>query len=137
MPFIGIPWAVATAIGSLAGAGAGIGQTIYNDVSQPGAPQQPAPPTAAQNITAEVQKRAAEANTVNQQIPGIEAQTSGGLSDQAYQNLGSSAAGIPGTFGQGGFDLNNLLSQLNGGGSGNPTNLLNLASGSSGGSITG
>jgi hypothetical protein len=111
------------------GAATALGTGIYSAVNQPGQPQQPAPPTAAQNVQAEVNKRSQEAQIVNRQIPDLIANTSGGLSDQAYQTGGSSAAGIPGTFGAGGIDLNQIMTLLGGGNNQPPTDLVSLASG--------
>jgi len=124
-------------IATIAGSGVSAGLGIYNAVSGGGGgqPATPPVPTAAQNIQAEVNKRSQEAQIVNRQIPDLISQTSGGLSDQAYQTAGSSAAGLPGTFGAGGIDLNSILSFLGGGPTnpGNnsqpPTDLVSLASG--------
>jgi len=43
---------------------------------------------------------------------------------------------VTGGIRAGGFDMNSILQLLQGGSGGNPTNLLSLASGSTGGSIT-
>lgn len=119
------------AIGGLAGTGLGLASAL----NQPSAPSAPPPPTAAQNVAAEVAKRQAEAQTVSRQIPSLVDQTSGGLSDQSYQTYGSTAAGAPGTFGQGGLNLDSIMSFLGMGNTGGPTNLMQLAS--TGPSITG
>ena len=123
-------------IATILGTGVGVGTGIYNATQSGGGQPATTPvPTAAQNIQAEVNKRSQEAQIVNRQIPDLISQTSGGLSDQAYQTAGSSAAGLPGTFGAGGIDLNQIMSFLGGGPTnpGNnsqpPTNLLNMASG--------
>lgn len=142
MPFLAaIPWLIPALTAGAAATGIGTG--IYNAVNQPGQPSQPSappPPTAAQNVAAEVAKRQNEALIVNRQIPNLVDQTSGGLSDQGYQTFGSTAAGSPGAFGQGGFNLDQIMQFLNPSGvsgvsGGNPTNIMNLAT--SGPSITG
>lgn len=121
------------AIGGLASTGIGLAESIGGQPSQPSSP--PAP-TAAQNVAAEVAKRQQEAQVVNRQIPGLVDQTSGGLSDQAYQTEGSTAAGAPGTFGQGGLNLDSIMQFLGmGANSGPSTNMMSLAS--TGPSITG
>src|SRR6267142_3874037 len=138
MPFL----AALAPLFTLASAGIGLGSSIYGAVSQPGQPDQPAappPPTAAQNVAAEVAKRGQDALITRQQQPGLQSNTSGSLSDQSYQTESSSAAGLPGEFGSGGFDLNSILKLIGAGGSGgsgNPTDLMALATGAGGGSIT-
>lgn len=132
MPFLAaIPWLIpAITAGSAA---AGIGSTIYNDVSKPGAPAAPPPATASQNVAAEVAKRQNEGAMVANQTPNLVANTSGGLSDQAYQTFGSESAGTPGQFGQGGVDLNSIMQFLGGGnsGGGGQPNVMNIATGPS------
>jgi hypothetical protein len=137
MPFLAaIPWLI-PAIGAISG-GVGIGSTIANDVSGgPSTPTAPPPASAATNVAAEVAKRQAEGAQVANQDPNIVANTNGSLSGLSDQTFSSQAAGLPGTFGQGGIDLNTIQQFLGGGGgSSNPTDLMQLASGSSGGSIT-
>lgn len=120
------------AIGGLASTGIGLAESL----SQPSQPSGPPAPTAAQNVAAEVAKRQSEAQVVNRQIPGLIDQTGGGLSDQAYQTEGSQAAGAPGTFGQGGFNLDSIMQFLGmGANTGPSTNMMQLAS--TGPSITG
>jgi len=139
VPFLAPLIPLLTSIGSLVGTGVGIaGATgAFGGATPPinGAESGPVP-TAAQNVAAEVAKRQQEAQLVNRQIPGLQDASGGSLSDQAYQTEGSQVAGIPGTFGQGGFDLdslNRLMASLGGSSGGPPTNFMSLASG---GSIT-
>lgn len=135
MPFLAALVPALTAIG----AGVGAGTSIYaaTQAGGGGQPAAPPPPTAAANVAAEVAKRGQDAQIARRQEPGLISATGGGLSDQAYQTEASQNAGLPGAFGQGGFDMNSILQLLQGGGSGgNPTNLMSLASGSTGGSIT-
>lgn len=135
MPFLAALVPALTAIG----AGVGAGTSIYAATQAGGGPSQPAappPPTAAANITAEIAKRGQDAQIARRQEPGLISATGGGLSDQAYQTEASQNAGLPGAFGQGGFDMNSILQLLQGGSGGNNTNLMSLASGSTGGSIT-
>jgi hypothetical protein len=127
------------AAAAIAGAGTTIGNTIYQDMNMPSgqpSPSSPPPPTAAQNIAAEVAKRQQQALLVRQQQPGLVANTGGSLSDQTYQTESSQMAGIPGAFGAGGVDLNSILKLLGGSSGGPPTDLMSVAAGSSGGSIT-
>lgn len=129
-------------IAAIVGGSATAATSIYGATQGGGSPSQPPPPppkTAAQNVTDEVARRGQDALIARQQQPGLQSNTGGSLSDQSYQTQDSQMAGLPGEFGSGGFDLNSILKLIGGGsgGSGNPTDLMALATGSGGGSITG
>jgi hypothetical protein len=133
--------ALLASIAAIAGGATAAGTGIYSATQAGGGgqPAAPPPPTAAANVAAEVAKRGQDAQIVRRQEPGLVSATGGGLSDQAYQTGASQNAGMPGAFGAGGFDMNSILQLLSGqqsGGSSGSTNLMDLASGSTGGSIT-
>lgn len=118
-------------LAGIIGAGTSTGLGIHSAIEAgktPDAAPAPAPLSAAQNVADEVAKRAATANTVNQNIPDLTDRTSGSLSDQSYQTAASSAAGVPGSFGAGGFDLDSLQKLLGGGQPSSP----NITGGSTG-----
>lgn len=127
MPF---SLALAGILAGIAGAGATVGNTIYQDVSKPGAPAPPPPLTAAQNISNEQSNRTNQALLLRQQIPNQIDATNGSLSDQSYLTDAATSGGIPGAVGQGG--------PVQGGyGQGGLSEILNFLQGNGGGSSPG
>src|SRR5882762_6636711 len=110
MPILSTIATIATIVGGATAAGTGIYSATQ--AGGPGSPPPPPPAPAAPNVQAEIAKRGQEAFLVHNQQAGIQANTSGGLSDQGYQAADSAAAGMPGQFGPGGFDLNSILQML-------------------------
>lgn len=76
-----MPWAAIAAIASLASAGAGIGMDIANSVGGP-----PKPPTVPPPTPPNAQQLAQQKALVGQQVPNVDAATSG-TSSPEYQSL--------------------------------------------------
>lgn len=93
MPQFIVPIIMAASAATSAGLG------IYSAVNQPGAPQQtqqsPADITK-QAISAETSSREAATKAAGQLLPGLQYNTSGGLSPDAYATLSSDFSGSPG-----------------------------------------
>lgn len=77
-----------------AAAATGAGVSIYSAMNQPGAPKGPTPAQTTQNaIASESANRASAAKAAGQLLPGLQANTSGGLSPDAYQTLSADFSG--------------------------------------------
>lgn len=77
---------------------AGLG--IYSAVNQPGAPAQPSPADVTKNAIAdETSKRDTAAKSAGQLLPGLQYNTNGGLSPDAYATLSSDFSGNAGNAG--------------------------------------
>lgn len=86
LPFV--PLITAGAAATSAGLG------IYNAVNQPGAPKAPSPADVTKNAIAdETSRRDAAGKSAAQVLPGLQYQTSGGLSPDAYQTFGADFSG--------------------------------------------
>lgn len=71
---------------------AGLG--IYSAVNQPGAPPQPTPAQVSKDaIASETANRQAAAKSAGQLLPGLQSDTNGGLSPDAYATLSSDFSG--------------------------------------------
>lgn len=94
-----MPVGLIGAIAALASAGTAVGTTIYDKVSAPSS-STPAAPTPAQvttdAITQETQKRQAQATSDAQLLPGLQADTGGGLSPDALSTFSSQFNGDAG-----------------------------------------
>lgn len=92
-----MPVGLIGAIAALASAGTAVGTTIYDKVSAPSAP---APPTPAQvtsdAIAQATQQRQAKATADAQLLPGLQADTGGGLSPDALATFSSQFNGDAG-----------------------------------------
>jgi hypothetical protein len=92
MPVIGIPWAIAAAIGALAGGGATVGEDIYSNLNKPN--------TAAQEQQAQQAQANQAALTKQEAVLGqqgnAQAQTGGSLTAPGTENFVSQLAGYPG-----------------------------------------
>lgn len=70
------------------------GLAIHSAVSQPGQPSQPSPSDITkQAISNETDSRSQATKAAAQFLPGLQYQTSGGLSPDAYQQFSSSFSG--------------------------------------------
>lgn len=77
-----------------AAAATGAGVSIYSAMNQPGAPKGPTPAEVTKNaISDETAKRDAAGKSAAQVFPGLQYQTSGGLSPDAYQTFGADFSG--------------------------------------------
>lgn len=92
-----MPVGLIGAIAALASAGVGIGTTIYDKVSAPSTPAAPTPAQVTTDaITQETQKRQAQATSDAQLLPGLQADTGGGLSPDALSTFSSQFNGDAG-----------------------------------------
>lgn len=84
------------AVSALAGTAFSIGDTLYQQANAPG--QNPTStastsPTQAQLVAQETQNRQQQASAVQQQLPGLQAQTDGGVSPGYLADMGSLLSG--------------------------------------------
>lgn len=71
-----------------------VGTTIYSKMSQPSAPKQATPAEiSTQAINTETSNRATATKEAGQFLPGLQANTSGGLSPDAYKQLSATFSG--------------------------------------------
>ncbi len=83
-------------IAAVISAAAAVGTTIYSKVSQPSAPSstQPTPAEVTkQAVSSEEANRAQATKQAAQFLPGLQYETSGGLSPDAYQQFSSNFSG--------------------------------------------
>jgi hypothetical protein len=89
-----MPWAAIGAIAALAGSAFSVGDTLYQQANAPGqasaASQQP---TQAQAVASETANRQLATSQAQQELPGIQAQTGGGVSPGYYADMSSLLSG--------------------------------------------
>jgi hypothetical protein len=90
MPFIGIPWAVASAIAAIAGAGTSVGLGIDSALNQPGKP--PAPTTTPTPLT--TTQNAGQTASVANALPTLQSLTGGSVSPEYTAQFGATQAGL-------------------------------------------
>lgn len=89
-----MPAALIAPIIMAASAATSAGLGIYSLVNQPSAPKPPSPAEMTQNaIQSETQNRTAATQQAAQFLPALQANTSGGLSPDAYQQLSANFSG--------------------------------------------
>lgn len=92
-----MPVGLIGAIAALASAGTAIGTTVYDKVSAPSAPAAPTPAQVTSDaITQATEQRKAAASSDAQLLPGLQADTGGGLSPDALATLSSQFNGDAG-----------------------------------------